>query len=59
MDKKLFSLGCAVLCSFIWGTGFIAQDMGMDYIGPFTFSAGRLFLGLVKWVYYYFKASDK
>ena len=45
MDKKLFSLGCAVLCSFIWGTGFIAQDMGMDYIGPFTFSAGRLFLG--------------
>ena len=45
MDKKLFSLGCAALCSFIWGTGFIAQDMGMDYIGPFTFSAGRLFLG--------------
>ena len=45
MNKKLFSLGCAVLCSFIWGTGFIAQDMGMDYIGPFTFSAGRLFLG--------------
>ena len=45
MDKKLFSLGCAVLCSFIWGTGFIAQDMGMDHIGPFTFSAGRLFLG--------------
>ena len=45
MDKKLFSLGCAVLCSFIWGTGFIAQDMGMDFIGPYTFSAGRLFLG--------------
>ena len=45
MDKKLFSLSGAVLCSFIWGTGFIAQDMGMDYIGPFTFSAGRLFLG--------------
>ena len=45
MDKKLFSLICALLCSFIWGTGFIAQDMGMDHIGPFTFSAGRLFLG--------------
>ena len=40
MDKKLFSLTCAILCSFIWGTGFIAQDMGMDHIGPFTFSAG-------------------
>ena len=47
MDKKLFSLGCAILCSFIWGTGFIAQDMGMDYIGPYTFSAGRLFLGFI------------
>ena len=47
MDKKIFSLGCAILCSFIWGTGFIAQDMGMDYIGPFTFSAGRLFLGFI------------
>ena len=45
MDKKLFSFSCAILCSFIWGTGFIAQDMGMDHIGPFTFSAGRLFLG--------------
>ena len=45
MDKKIFSLSCAILCSFIWGTGFIAQDMGMDHIGPFTFSAGRLFLG--------------
>ena len=47
MDKKLFSFTCAILCSFIWGTGFIAQDMGMDYIGPFTFSAGRLFLGFL------------
>ena len=47
MDKKIFSLICAVLCSFIWGTGFIAQDMGMDHIGPFTFSAGRLFLGFL------------
>ncbi len=47
MDKKLFSLTCAILCSFIWGTGFIAQDMGMDHIGPFTFSAGRLFLGFL------------
>ena len=47
MNKRLFSLGCAILCSFIWGSAFIAQDMGMDYIGPFTFSAGRLFLGFI------------
>ena len=45
MNKKLISLICAILCSFIWGTAFIAQDMGMDYIGPFSFIAGRMFLG--------------
>ncbi len=45
MNKKFISLICAVSCSFIWGTAFIAQDLGMDYIGPFSFSAGRMFLG--------------
>ena len=45
MNKKFISLICAVSCSFIWGTAFIAQDLGMDYIGPFSFSTGRMFLG--------------
>ena len=54
MDKKLFSLGCALLCSFIWGTGFIAQDMGMDHIGPLTFSAGRLFMGFITLLPFFF-----
>ena len=30
MNKKLFSLFCALITSFIWGTAFVAQDMGMD-----------------------------
>ena len=47
MSKKVFSLICAVSCSFIWGSAFIAQDMGMDYNGPFTFTFGRLFLGFL------------
>ena len=47
MNKKLISLVCAISCSFLWGTAFIAQDMGMDYIGPFSFTAGRMFLGFV------------
>jgi len=47
MNKKLISLTCAVSCSFIWGTAFIAQDMGMDYIGPFSFTAGRMLLGFI------------
>ena len=47
MTKKVFSLICAVSCSLIWGSAFIAQDMGMDYNGPFTFTFGRLFLGFL------------
>lgn len=47
MNKKLFSLICAITCSIIWGSAFIAQDLGMDYNGPFTFTFGRLFLGFL------------
>ena len=47
MNKNLVSVICAISCSFLWGTAFIAQDMGMDYIGPFSFSAGRMFLGFI------------
>ena len=47
MSKKVFSLICAVSCSLIWGSAFIAQDIGMDYNGPFTFTFGRLFLGFL------------
>ena len=36
-----------MLCTFIWGTTFIAQDTGMDNIGPFTFNAVRFFVGFL------------
>ena len=42
---KTVSLLSALLCTFIWGTTFIAQDTGMDNIGPFTFNAVRFFVG--------------
>ena len=54
MNKKIFSLICAISCSFIWGTGFVAQDMGMDFIGPFTFTAGRMFLGFATLIPFFF-----
>ena len=44
---KTFSLFSALLCTFIWGTTFIAQDTGMDDIGPFTFNAVRFFVGFL------------
>ena len=42
---KSFSLFCALITTFIWGTAFIAQDTGMDNIGPLTFNAARFFVG--------------
>ena len=54
MNKKLISLICAISCSFLWGTAFIAQDMGMDYIGPFSFTTGRMFLGFIILVPFFF-----
>ena len=43
--KKTISLVCLIGCTFIWGTTFIAQDTGMDNIGPFTFNCVRFFVG--------------
>ena len=45
--SKTVSLLSALLCTFIWGTTFIAQDTGMDDIGPFTFNAVRFFIGFL------------
>ncbi len=54
MNKKLISITCAISCSFLWGTAFIAQDTGMDYIGPWTFSAARLILGFFALLPFFF-----
>ena len=45
--SKTVSLFSAFFCTFIWGTTFIAQDTGMDDIGPFTFNAVRFFVGFL------------
>ena len=45
--KKTVSFACLLACSFIWGTTFIAQDTGMDNIGPFTFNSARFFVGFL------------
>lgn len=33
------------VAAFIWGTAFVAQDAGMDFIEPFTFQAVRSYIG--------------
>ena len=54
MDKKLFSLACAIVTSFLWGSAFVAQDMGMDFIGPYTFSVGRFLVGFLSLLPFFF-----
>ena len=44
---KSFSIICALVTTFIWGTAFIAQDTGMDNIGPLTFNASRFLVGFI------------
>ena len=34
-----------LLTAVIWGTAFVAQSVGMDYVGPFTFNAARSLIG--------------
>ena len=45
--SKSTSLLSALLCTFIWGTTFIAQDTGMDKIGPLTFNGTRFLIGFL------------
>ena len=45
--KKIISFFCLIVCTLIWGTTFIAQDTGMDNIGPFTFNSVRFFVGFL------------
>lgn len=42
---KLKNAAILALTAFIWGTAFVAQSVGMDYLGPFTFNGVRNFIG--------------
>ena len=33
------------LAAFIWGTAFVAQSVGMDYLGPLSFNGARFLMG--------------
>lgn len=47
MKKQLKGTLCLLIATVIWGSTFIAQSVGMDYIGPFTFQASRSFLAVL------------
>ncbi|MBQ2935660.1 MAG: DMT family transporter [Lachnospiraceae bacterium] len=35
------------LAAFIWGVAFVAQSVGMDYMGPLSFNGARFLMGSV------------
>lgn len=45
MNKMLHSNLLLLLAAFIWGFAFVAQRVGMDHVGPFTFNGIRFALG--------------
>jgi len=54
VSTYFFSLACAVLTSILWGSAFVAQDMGMDFIGPHTFNTGRFLVGFLTLLPFFF-----
>jgi len=46
-SKQFLSTLCLVLAAFIWGTAFVAQTTGMEYVGPLTFTNIRFIIGSI------------
>ena len=43
--KKIRGAVLLFITAFIWGGAFVAQDMGLEYVGPFVFTAIRFLMG--------------
>lgn len=41
MKKQMRGSLLLLVCTLIWGAAFVAQSVGMDYVGPFTFQTCR------------------
>ncbi len=44
-DNSLRNSFLLLITAIVWGTSFVAQSAGMEYIGPFTFSVIRYIIG--------------
>ena len=45
MNRELQGSLMLLLTAIIWGTAFVAQSAGMEFIGPFTFNFARSIVG--------------
>jgi len=62
MSTKIRSDLILILAAIIWGFAFVAQRVGMEFVGPFTFNAVRFTLGtlvLVPFLFYGKKFTPK
>lgn len=50
-----------LLAAAIWGVAFVAQRVGMEYVGPFTFNGVRFLLGSLSLIplLFYFRADSQ
>lgn len=60
--KKAIGNTALLMTAVIWGSAFVAQRVGMDYVGPLTFTGTRFWLAaavLIPVVYFSDKAEKK
>lgn len=46
-NSQLRSSLLLLITAAIWGVAFVAQSVGMEYVGPFTFNSVRCFIGMI------------
>ncbi len=62
MKEKAKGSAYILIATVIWGSAFVAQSVGMDHIGPFTFQAvrcGLAAMGLLPFIYFTDKKQGK
>lgn len=47
MKRRLQGSAFLLAATMIWGAAFVAQSVGMDHVGPFTFQAVRCLLAFI------------
>ena len=45
MSKQMQGNLMLLVTALIWGSAFVAQSAGMEYVGPFTYNMSRSFIG--------------
>lgn len=47
MNKQFQGNMMLLIASLIWGSTFVAQSAGMEFVGPFTYNMSRSFIGFL------------